>query len=260
MYLYFQQLIPMFSPVSACCSARYSLAILAFCGFFMVYALRVNLSVALVEMVDDNGTLPKNGSVEACPPHSNVTHQNYEKKVRYIAVTLFVPPVEILYIFGKVMLTLLQSILLVVSILLIGFCSDKCQCQRALCVVNHVHHLLLVRILFIRKCSCKIFMMWPEERSMAQLQSQGILQLYQQPLTFNYWESSFLNLVAIRNSSLFCFQAIIFTDRSIVDQIPVHTMVEQGCAISPVFLSAGLLPISNLLPVSLKLIYCMNYK
>lgn len=66
--------------VSACCSARYSLAILAFCGFFMVYALRVNLSVALVEMVDDNGTLPKNGSVEACPPHSNVTHQNYEKK------------------------------------------------------------------------------------------------------------------------------------------------------------------------------------
>ncbi|XP_051880359.1 sialin isoform X2 [Pristis pectinata] len=66
--------------VPACCSARYNLAILAFWGFFIVYALRVNLSVAMVEMLDDNATLPKNGSVEACPPHSNVTHQNYGKK------------------------------------------------------------------------------------------------------------------------------------------------------------------------------------
>ncbi|XP_067840264.1 sialin isoform X2 [Heptranchias perlo] len=66
--------------VSACCSARYNLAILAFWGFFVVYALRVNLSVAMVEMLDNNATLPKNGSVEACPPHSNSTHQNFVKR------------------------------------------------------------------------------------------------------------------------------------------------------------------------------------
>ncbi|KAG2467242.1 S17A5 protein, partial [Polypterus senegalus] len=39
------------SKAPACCSARYSLAFLSFCGFFMAYALRVNLSVAMVEMV-----------------------------------------------------------------------------------------------------------------------------------------------------------------------------------------------------------------
>ncbi|XP_072107188.1 sialin isoform X1 [Mobula birostris] len=66
--------------VPAWCSARYNLAILAFWGFFVVYALRVNLSVAMVEMLDDNATVPKNDSVEACPPHSNVTHQNNGKK------------------------------------------------------------------------------------------------------------------------------------------------------------------------------------
>ncbi|XP_048453235.1 sialin isoform X1 [Rhincodon typus] len=66
--------------VSACCSTRCNLAILAFWGFFVVYALRVNLSVAMVEMLDDNATLLKNGSVEACPPHSNSTHQSYVKK------------------------------------------------------------------------------------------------------------------------------------------------------------------------------------
>uniref|UniRef100_UPI00398F5BE5 sialin n=1 Tax=Pristiophorus japonicus TaxID=55135 RepID=UPI00398F5BE5 len=66
--------------VSACCSARYNLAILAFWGFFVVYALRVNLSVAMVEMLDNNATLSMNGSVEACPPHSNSTQQNDVKK------------------------------------------------------------------------------------------------------------------------------------------------------------------------------------
>ena len=33
-------------------SARYSLAILSFLGFFNVYALRVNLSVAIVQMAN----------------------------------------------------------------------------------------------------------------------------------------------------------------------------------------------------------------
>ncbi|XP_069742030.1 sialin isoform X2 [Narcine bancroftii] len=34
----------------------------------------------MVEMLENNTTLPRNGSDEACPPHSNVTHQKYGKK------------------------------------------------------------------------------------------------------------------------------------------------------------------------------------
>jgi hypothetical protein len=35
----------------ACCSARYIMAVWVFLGFFCVYAMRVNLSVAIVAMV-----------------------------------------------------------------------------------------------------------------------------------------------------------------------------------------------------------------
>uniref|UniRef100_A0A803T910 Solute carrier family 17 member 5 n=1 Tax=Anolis carolinensis TaxID=28377 RepID=A0A803T910_ANOCA len=45
------------------------LAIWAFFGFFLLYALRVNLSVALVDMVESNASLPKNTS-STCPEHS----------------------------------------------------------------------------------------------------------------------------------------------------------------------------------------------
>uniref|UniRef100_A0A803TU24 Solute carrier family 17 member 5 n=1 Tax=Anolis carolinensis TaxID=28377 RepID=A0A803TU24_ANOCA len=38
-------------------------------GFFLLYALRVNLSVALVDMVESNASLPKNTS-STCPEHS----------------------------------------------------------------------------------------------------------------------------------------------------------------------------------------------
>ena len=52
-----------------CCSARLNLAVLMFLGFSVVYGLRVNLSVAMVAMV--NTTDPKtdmNSSViHACP-------------------------------------------------------------------------------------------------------------------------------------------------------------------------------------------------
>lgn len=53
-----------------CCSARYNLAILAFFGFFVLYALRVNLSVALVDMVDSNTTLAANRTSQECAEHS----------------------------------------------------------------------------------------------------------------------------------------------------------------------------------------------
>uniref|UniRef100_A0A4W3HER2 Sialin n=1 Tax=Callorhinchus milii TaxID=7868 RepID=A0A4W3HER2_CALMI len=40
------------SPVPVCCSARYNLAIMMFIGFCIAYALRVDLSVAMVAMVE----------------------------------------------------------------------------------------------------------------------------------------------------------------------------------------------------------------
>lgn len=39
------------SPSGGCCQSRYTLAIWAFWGFFCLYAMRVNLSVAIVAMV-----------------------------------------------------------------------------------------------------------------------------------------------------------------------------------------------------------------
>ncbi|CAJ0960166.1 unnamed protein product [Ranitomeya imitator] len=56
--------------VPACCSARYNLAVLALLGFFMLYALRVNLSVALVDMVNSTSSERVNGSANVCPDHS----------------------------------------------------------------------------------------------------------------------------------------------------------------------------------------------
>ncbi|XP_021099391.1 sialin isoform X2 [Heterocephalus glaber] len=55
-----------------CCSARYNLAILSFFGFFVLYALRVNLSVALVEMVDSNTTAADNRTSKECAEHSDL--------------------------------------------------------------------------------------------------------------------------------------------------------------------------------------------
>ena len=42
--------------------ARYVLAIMSFLGFFNVYALRVNLSVALIEMDNSTATVRSNGA------------------------------------------------------------------------------------------------------------------------------------------------------------------------------------------------------
>ncbi|EDL26408.1 solute carrier family 17 (anion/sugar transporter), member 5, isoform CRA_b, partial [Mus musculus] len=73
-----------------CCSARYNLAILAFCGFFVLYALRVNLSVALVDMVDSNTTLTDNRTSKECAEHSapiKVHHNHTGKKYKWDAET-----------------------------------------------------------------------------------------------------------------------------------------------------------------------------
>ncbi|KAG8582002.1 hypothetical protein GDO81_007887 [Engystomops pustulosus] len=71
--------------VPACCSARYNLAVLALFGFFMLYALRVNLSVALVDMVNSTSSQQVNSSASVCPDHSaspqvprNTTGKKYD--------------------------------------------------------------------------------------------------------------------------------------------------------------------------------------
>ncbi|KAG9350533.1 hypothetical protein JZ751_026899 [Albula glossodonta] len=53
----------------ACCSARYGLALLACYGFFVAYALRVNLSVAMVDMLNTNTS--DNTSCSVCPRHDD---------------------------------------------------------------------------------------------------------------------------------------------------------------------------------------------
>ncbi|XP_053459553.1 sialin-like [Nycticebus coucang] len=72
-----------------CCSARYNLALLALFGFFVVYALRVNLSVALVDMVDSNTTFPDNRTSKECPEHSThmKVHNRTGKKYQWDAKT-----------------------------------------------------------------------------------------------------------------------------------------------------------------------------
>ncbi|KAK3532315.1 hypothetical protein QTP86_016050 [Hemibagrus guttatus] len=57
-----------------CCSARYNLAFMMFLGFAVVYGLRVNLSVAMVAMVNTTGMQPVfNGSESKECPASSIT-------------------------------------------------------------------------------------------------------------------------------------------------------------------------------------------
>lgn len=59
---------PVRAPV--CCSARYGLALLSSYGFFVVYSLRVNLSVAMVDMLNSTNRHPtSNQSDSVCPAH-----------------------------------------------------------------------------------------------------------------------------------------------------------------------------------------------
>ncbi|XP_043819911.1 sialin isoform X1 [Dromiciops gliroides] len=77
-------------PVPVCCSTRYNLAIIAFFGFFILYALRVNLSVALVDMVESNNTMERNTTSEGCPEHSTPIgdfHNRTGKKYHWDAET-----------------------------------------------------------------------------------------------------------------------------------------------------------------------------
>uniref|UniRef100_A0AAX7SZG8 Sialin n=1 Tax=Astatotilapia calliptera TaxID=8154 RepID=A0AAX7SZG8_ASTCA len=55
----------------ACGSSRYALALLSSYGFFVVYSLRVNLSVAMVDMLNNTHQSNTNHSGTVCPRHSN---------------------------------------------------------------------------------------------------------------------------------------------------------------------------------------------
>uniref|UniRef100_A0A665TKK1 Sialin n=1 Tax=Echeneis naucrates TaxID=173247 RepID=A0A665TKK1_ECHNA len=55
----------------ACCSFRYGLAFLSCYGFFVVYSLRVNLSVAMVDMLNNTHHSSGNHSGSLCPSHSH---------------------------------------------------------------------------------------------------------------------------------------------------------------------------------------------
>ncbi|KAM4772109.1 sialin [Rhinophrynus dorsalis] len=76
--------------VPLCCSARYNLAVMALLGFFMLYALRVNLSVALVDMVNSSSSSQENTSANICPDHTvspKVFHNSTGRKYDWLPDT-----------------------------------------------------------------------------------------------------------------------------------------------------------------------------
>lgn len=81
---------PQAEVAQVCCSVRYNLAVLSFFGFFVLYALRVNLSVALVDMVDSNTTSADNRTSKECAEHSasnQVLHNQTGKRYQWDAET-----------------------------------------------------------------------------------------------------------------------------------------------------------------------------
>ncbi|XP_068129616.1 sialin-like [Hyperolius riggenbachi] len=71
---------------SLCCSARYSLAVVSLLGFFIVFALRVNLSVALVDMVNSTSNKQEDRGDKRCPnhtSHASMPHPSKGKKYNW---------------------------------------------------------------------------------------------------------------------------------------------------------------------------------
>ena len=73
-------------------SCRLVLSIMGFLGFVNVYALRVNLSVAMVAMVNSSYQLQKNGSEDSCPgpdDPTNSTRQPVSEKSKLTFKPIF---------------------------------------------------------------------------------------------------------------------------------------------------------------------------
>ena len=64
-----------------CCSSRYGLALLSSYGFFVVYSLRVNLSVAMVEMLNSTHQSNVNHSGSLCPAHPSPARPKHNHTV-----------------------------------------------------------------------------------------------------------------------------------------------------------------------------------
>ncbi|TSK31361.1 Sialin [Bagarius yarrelli] len=59
-----------------CCSARFNLAFMMFLGFAVVYGLRVNLSVAMVAMVNTTGNQFNDSESKECPESSTSSNSS----------------------------------------------------------------------------------------------------------------------------------------------------------------------------------------
>lgn len=70
----------MLSVPPQCCSVRLGQAVLMFFGFAVVYALRVNFSVAMVAMVNTTAPKPAPNStvVHTCPPLPNQGNTTFQ--------------------------------------------------------------------------------------------------------------------------------------------------------------------------------------
>lgn len=68
------------------CSSRYGLALLSCYGFFVAYALRVNLSVAMVDMLR-NSSSSTNVSGSVCPRHASPARPRHNHTVRTVQFT-----------------------------------------------------------------------------------------------------------------------------------------------------------------------------
>lgn len=70
-----------FSVAAVCCSSRYGLALLSCYAFFVVYSLRVNLSVAMVDMLNNTQKSSTNHSGSLCPAHNSPERPKHNQTV-----------------------------------------------------------------------------------------------------------------------------------------------------------------------------------
>lgn len=66
-----------------CCSSRYGLAVLSCYAFFVAYALRVNLSVAMVDMLNSTRKSSTNHSGSLCPAHNSSERPKHNHTVSW---------------------------------------------------------------------------------------------------------------------------------------------------------------------------------
>lgn len=76
-------LFVVFNVAPVCCSSRYGLAVLSCYGFFVVYTLRVNLSVAMVDMLNNTHKSSANHSGSLCPAHHSPTRPKHKQTVSW---------------------------------------------------------------------------------------------------------------------------------------------------------------------------------